>query len=48
MYKRVLNCEINITAGDTENFFMEVKKIKLADLLPIMIGDSLLNTSNYP
>lgn len=41
--------EINIVAGDTDSFFLEVKGINLANqLLPQMRADGLLDTSNYP
>jgi DNA polymerase type B, organellar and viral/Recombination endonuclease VII len=40
---------INIVAGDTDSFFLEVKGISLANqLLPQMRDDGLLDTSNYP
>ena len=40
---------INIVAGDTDSFFLEVKGINLANqLLPQMQKDGLLDTSNYP
>ena len=40
---------INIVAGDTDSFFLEVKGINLANqLLPQMQKGGLLDTSNYP
>ena len=42
-------CTINIVAGDTDSFFLEVKGVSLANqLLPQMRKDCLLDTSNYP
>jgi len=47
-YRNLLGCTINIVAGDTDSFFLEVKNISLRDvLLPMMIQDQLLDTSNY-
>ena len=47
-YRNEFNCEINIVAGDTDSFFLEVKNCKLKEqLLPKMIADGLLDTSNY-
>ena len=47
--ERFAGSEINIIAGDTDSFFLEVKGISLKDeLLPAMINDGLLDTSNYP
>jgi len=41
-------CEINIIAGDTDSFFLEVKGVDLkTQLLPQMMSDGLLDTSNY-
>jgi hypothetical protein len=41
--------EINIVAGDTDSFFLEVKGIDLeSQLLPAMVQDGMLDTSNYP
>ena len=41
--------QINIIAGDTDSFFLEVKGVSLANqLLPKMLADGLLDTSNYP
>ena len=40
---------INIVAGDTDSFFLEVKGVSLtSQLLPQMRMDGLLDTSNYP
>ena len=42
-------CRINIVAGDTDSFFLEVVGVDLkTQLLPSMIRDGLLDTSNYP
>ena len=46
-YRREQNCQINIVAGDTDSFFLEVKNIKLEKLRSLMINDNLLDTSNY-
>jgi len=41
--------EIRILAGDTDSFFLGVKGIDLkSELLPAMMRDTLLDTSNYP
>ena len=48
-YRRRFNCELNIVAGDTDSFFIECKNVDLCgQLLPAMIRDQLLDTSNYP
>ena len=48
-YRQEFNCEINIVVGDTDSFFLECKYVSLKDqLLPAMIRDELLDTSNYP
>jgi hypothetical protein len=40
---------ISIVAGDTDSFFLEVKGVDLkTQLLPRMMQDGLLDTSNYP
>jgi hypothetical protein len=40
---------INIIAGDTDSFFLEIRNIDLkTKLLPAMQRDGLLDTSNYP
>jgi hypothetical protein len=40
---------ISIVAGDTDSFFLEVRGIDLkTQLLPHMMRDGLLDTSNYP
>jgi hypothetical protein len=47
-YRKKFSCELNIVAGDTDSFFLECKNISLKDkLLPAMIEDELLDTSNY-
>ena len=39
---------IRILAGDTDSFFLEVKRVSLVDTLyPRMLADGLLDTSNY-
>jgi hypothetical protein len=48
-YRREFACEINIVAGDTDSFFLECRNVDLqSQLLPAMIRDELLDTSNYP
>ena len=43
------NSSIKILAGDTDSFFLEIKNIDLhTQLLPQMLHDGLLDTSNYP
>jgi len=40
---------ITLAAGDTDSFFLEVKNLSLKEkLLPAMIRDGILDTSNYP
>ena len=40
---------ISLLGGDTYSFFLEVENISLKDqLIPAMIEDGLLDTSNYP
>ena len=46
-YRKEFNCKLNIIAGDTDSFFLECKNIKLSTLLPAMIRDELLDTSEY-
>ena len=47
-YRNVFNCTINIVAGDTDSFFLECKNVSLrTQLLPLMLSDGLLDTSNY-
>ena len=42
-------CELNIIAGDTDSFFLECRNIDVSSqLLPAMIRDELLDTSNFP
>ena len=44
-----LGCSIDIVAGDTDSFFLECRGVDLqSQLLPAMIEDELLDTSNYP
>ena len=48
-YRDEFSCEINIVAGDTDSFFLECKGVNLrSTLLPKMIKDKMLDTSNYP
>lgn len=48
-YRKRFNCKINILAGDTDSFFLQCKNVSLrSQLLPAMIEDGLLDTSNYP
>jgi len=48
VYREKFACEINIVAGDTDSFFLECKNVDLrSQLLPQMIADGLLDTSNY-
>jgi len=47
-YRQRFSCEINILAGDTDSFFLEVCGVDLTtQLLPAMMHDGLLETSNY-
>ena len=46
-YRKNQKCTINIVAGDTDSFFLEVKGIRLESLLKLMVQDELLDTSNY-
>ena len=46
-YRVQFKCEINIVAGDTDSFFLECKGIRLENLIPRMMLDGLLDTSNY-
>jgi DNA polymerase type B, organellar and viral len=47
-YRTRFGAEINILAGDTDSFFLEVKGADLTtQLLPAMMEDGLLDTSNY-
>ena len=47
-YRKEFQCEINIVAGDTDSFFLECINVDLrTQLLPAMIRDQLLDTSNY-
>ena len=48
-YRQEFNCSIRIVAGDTDSFFIECDGVDLEkQLLPAMIRDSLLDSSNYP
>ena len=47
-YRNSLNCTINIVAGDTDSFFLECKGVNVREqLIPMMMNDGLLDTSNY-
>ena len=48
MYREMFNCEIRIIAGDTDSYFLQCKNVNLREqLIPKMIEDGLLDTSNY-
>ena len=47
-YRNEFNCSLNIVAGDTDSFFLEIKNVDNNQLLAAMKRDSLLDTSNYP
>ena len=48
-YRKQFGCSIRIVAGDTDSFFLECGGVDLEkQLLPAMIKDSLLDSSNYP
>jgi len=48
-YRDKFQCELNIMASDTDSFFLECKNVSLSEhLLPAMMDDCLLDTSNYP
>ena len=48
-YRKQFNCSIRIVAGDTDSFFLECNGVSLEnELLPAMVADRLLDTSNYP
>lgn len=48
-YERDLNGTIRIAGGDTDSFFLRIDGIDVAHkLLPRMLKDDLLDTSNYP
>ena len=48
-YRQEFDCSIRIVAGDTDSFFLECDGVDLdKQLLPAMIRDSLLDSSNYP
>jgi hypothetical protein len=47
-YRQMFGCQIHIVAGDTDSFFLECNNVDLrSQLLPQMIADGLLDTSNY-
>ena len=47
-YERVFNCSIHLLGGDTDSFFLACRNVSLRNqLLPRMIEDELLDTSNY-
>ena len=47
-YREEFHCQLNIIAGDTDSFFLECKGVDVDEkLLPAMIRDELLDTSNY-
>jgi hypothetical protein len=48
-YAQQFGGDIRIVGGDTDSFFLEIKNISLSQqLLPAMVQDNLLDTSNYP
>ena len=48
-YRQEFNCSIDIIAADTDSFFLCCRGVNLnSQLLPAMIKDELLDTSNYP
>jgi uncharacterized C2H2 Zn-finger protein len=48
-YSNQFKGSIQVVAGDTDSFFLEVRGISLTQqLLPAMVTDELLDTSNYP
>ena len=46
-YRKEYNCKINIVAGDTDSFFLEIENTKLEKITASMVRDQLLDTSNY-
>jgi hypothetical protein len=47
-YERKFGCTIDIMGGDTDSFFLECRNVSLRNqLLPAMIEDKLLDSSNY-
>ena len=44
---RSLSTRLDIIAGDTDSFFLEVEGIRLPELLNRMKEDKLLDTSSY-
>lgn len=48
-YERKLGGSIKVVASDTDSFFLSVRNINIRDqLVPAMMADGLLDTSNYP
>ena len=40
---------VNVIAGDTDSFFLEMRNISVPNqLLPAMLEDGVLDSSNYP
>jgi hypothetical protein len=47
-YRAKFNCALEIVAGDTDSFFVECHNVSLRNqLLPAMLEDDILDTSNY-
>ena len=47
-YRQEFDCQLNIVACDTDSFFLECVGVNLDEqLLPAMMRDKLLDTSNY-
>jgi cell fate (sporulation/competence/biofilm development) regulator YlbF (YheA/YmcA/DUF963 family) len=47
-YEHKFSCQINVMGGDTDSLFLECRNVSLRkQLLPAMIADKLLDTSNY-
>jgi len=47
-YEHKFSCQINIMGGDTDSLFLECCNVSLRkQLLPAMLADKLLDTSNY-
>ena len=48
-YERKLNCKIEVVGSDTDSLFLEIKDCSVYEkLLPAMMEDDLLDTSNFP
>lgn len=48
-YETEFDCKINVAGGDTDSLFLFVDNCSVYDkLVPAMIRDDLLDTSNYP